>query len=361
MHLDAAALTSLQVAQMWRAILPSGRDLDWRIPASGSNRNAAIRIGIFMNFGNQTTLRDQVVLNGAGVHSNEPVRIVIRPAAINTGVVFLRKGLPGGRERRIEARWNKVSLTELCTVIGQKDDASVSTIEHLLSALSGLGVDNALIEIDGPEVPIMDGSAAVFVEAIDSVGLARQSAPRRFVKVLKTVRVEHNGAYSELRPGDNGLSLDVEIDFAAGPIGRQRKRLDLTPDRFRQELAGARTFGFLRDVERLTKMGLALGASLKNTVALDGERVLNPEGLRFPDEFVRHKMLDAVGDLALAGLPLIARYRSFRSGHKMNVAVVEALFADRSAYTIVDAEARREPRSELAYGYRPTAVLAEAR
>ncbi len=307
-----------------------------------------------MSAAKQTTLRDRVTLTGAGVHSNAPVQIVLHPAEVNSGIAFLRTGLPGGRERLIEARWSEVSTTELCTVIGATDKASVATIEHLLAAFSGLGVDNAMVEINGPEVPIMDGSACDFVAAIDEVGLVRQSAGRRFIKILKTVRVERGAAFAELRPGEHGLSLDVEIDFAAGVIGRQKKAIELTPETFRRELSRARTFGFLRDVERLWKAGFALGASLENTVALDGERVLNPEGLRFPDEFVRHKMLDAVGDLALAGAPLIGKYRSFRGGHKMNVAVLEALFADRSAYAIVEAEPRREKaRAEPAYSPRP--------
>ncbi len=291
----------------------------------------------------QTTLRGRVKLSGAGVHSNSPVNLVLHPADENAGVSFLRTGLPGGRERLIEARWDQVSMTELCTVIGALDQASVGTIEHLLAAFSGLGVDNVLVEIDGPEVPIMDGSAAPFVAAIDEIGLARQSIARRFVKVLKPVRVEHGGAFSELRPADRGLSLDVEIDFGAAVIGRQRKRMDLTPDAFRREVSRARTFGFVKDVERLWKAGFALGASLENSVALDGDRILNPEGLRYADEFVRHKTLDAVGDLALAGAPLIGKYKSYRGGHKMNVAVLEALFADRSAYAIVEGEPRREP------------------
>lgn len=302
----------------------------------------------------QTTLRDRVTLVGKGVHSNAPVNLVLHPAQAGSGIVFLRTGLPGGRERLIQARWSEVSTTELCTVIGQRDDASVSTVEHLLAAFSGLGVDNALVEIDGPEVPIMDGSAGDFVAAIDEVGLVRQSAARRFIKILKPVRVDHAGAFSELRPGDRGFSLDVEIDFAAGVIGRQRRHLDLTPDTFRRELARARTFGFLRDVERLWKAGLALGASLENSVALDGERILNPEGLRFADEFVRHKTLDAVGDLALAGAPLIGRYRSFRGGHKMNVAVLEALFADRANYAVIEAEPRRDvARQDPGFALRP--------
>ena len=188
----------------------------------------------------------------------------------------------------------------------------------------------------------MDGSAAEFVEAIDQAGVVALAAPRRFIKVLKPVRVEHGRAFSELRPSEQGFRLEVEIDFAAGVIGRQKKIIELDSDSFRRDLSRARTFGFIRDVERLWKAGFALGASLDNTVALDGERVLNPGGLRFGDEFVRHKTLDAVGDLALAGAPIIGAYRSFCGGHKMNVAVLEALFADRSAYTMIESQPKRE-------------------
>ncbi len=306
-----------------------------------------------MTVAKQTTLRDRVVLTGAGVHSNAPARLVLHPSEANTGISFLRTGLPGGHERLIEAKYSQVSMTELCTVIGAAE-ASVSTVEHLLAAFAGLGVDNAVVEIDGPEMPIMDGSSADFVEAIDQVGLVQQAAPRRYIKVLKTVRVENGRAFSELRPADRGFRLEVEIDFAAGVIGRQKKSVDLTPDGFRNELSRARTFGFIRDVERLWKAGFALGASLDNTVALDGDRVLNPGGLRYADEFVRHKTLDAVGDLALAGAPIIGCYRSFCGGHKMNVAVLEALFADRANYQIVEGQPRREPaRVEHALTLRP--------
>jgi UDP-3-O-[3-hydroxymyristoyl] N-acetylglucosamine deacetylase len=308
---------------------------------------------MLMRVSRQTTLRARATLTGAGVHSNSQVQMTLHPAGADTGVSFLRTGLPGGGEQIIEARWSEVSMTELCTVIGKSDAASVATIEHLLAALSGLGVDNCVVEIDGPEVPIMDGSAAAFVEAIDSVGVAELKAPRRYVKILKPVRVDSGRAFAELRPADSGFRLEVEIDFAAGVIGRQKKALDLEPETFRRELARARTFGFIRDVERLWKAGFALGASLENTVALDGERVLNPEGLRYGDEFVRHKTLDAVGDLALAGAPIIGVYRSFCGGHKMNVAVLQALFADRSAYAIVDAEPRREIAGGRYFASRP--------
>lgn len=307
-----------------------------------------------MRHGQQTTLRSSITLSGKGVHINQPVRMMLHPSDPNTGITFLRTGLSGGRERYIEAKWSAVTMTQLCTVVGDASQASVSTIEHLMAALSGLGVDNVLVEIDGPEVPVLDGSAAQFVEAIDAAGIVSLGAPRRFLKVLKPVRIAHGAGFSELRPASKGFRLEVEIDFASSLIGRQKHVIDLTPDRFRREISRARTFGFVSDVERLWQAGFALGSSLDNSVALDGERVLNPEGLRYPDEFVRHKTLDAVGDLALAGHPIIGTYRSYRGGHKMNVAVLEALFADESAFTYVSDSAQREaPWAELGFAVSP--------
>jgi len=304
----------------------------------------------------QTTLRERTVLSGGiGVHSGKPVRLVLNPAEAGSGIVFLRTGLPNGGERLIEAKWSKVTMTELCTVIGDGQQHMVSTIEHLIAALYGLGVDNCLVEVDGPEVPIMDGSASAFVEAIDAAGIRHLPVGRSYIKILKPVRVEHGRAFSELLPADHGFRLDVEIDFKSDVIGRQRKILDLDPSSFRREIARARTFGFLSDVEHLIKAGFALGASLENSVGIDGGRILNPEGLRYTDEFVRHKMLDAVGDLALAGAPMIGQYHSYCGGHKMNVAVLAALFADRSAYRIIEtAPAHREGvRADLGLAVSP--------
>ena len=305
-----------------------------------------VKVEVIM-LGFQTTIRNRAILKGAGVHSNAPVRLVLHPAEANNGITFLRTGLAGGRERIIDAVWSNVSMTELCTVIGDPADASVSTVEHLLAALSALGVDNCMVEIDGPEVPILDGSSAEFVAAIRKVGIEELAAQRRYLKVLKPVRVEHGRAFSELRPADKGFRLEVEIDFETGMIGRQKKVFDLDGRVFERDIARARTFGFMRDVERLWKAGFALGASLENTVALDDERVLNPEGLRWSDEFVRHKTLDAIGDLALSGAPIIGTYRSYCGGHKMNVAVLAALFADKSAYEFVEAPTRREGARDL--------------
>jgi len=295
----------------------------------------------------QTTLQRRVHLSGVGVHSNAPVNLVLHPAEADTGIVFLRTEPAGAANHLVVAEWSRVTMTELCTVIGDGRDATVSTIEHLMSALAGLGIDNLLVEVDGPEVPILDGSAAQFVEAIDEAGVQAQGVLRRHVKVNKTVRVENGRGFAELAPAQRGFRLEVEIDFDAKVIGRQKHVIDLEPNAYRREVSRARTFGFIGDVERLWKAGFALGASLENTVALDGERVLNPEGLRYGDEFVRHKTLDAIGDLALAGGPLIGCYRSYCGGHKLNVAVLEALFSDPEAYTIVEQAPQGAGRAQV--------------
>lgn len=291
----------------------------------------------------QVTLRAPVEIAGTGVHSGETVSVTLHPADANHGVVFLRTGLPTGIDRLIEARHLNVSATELCTVVGDRDSGCVATIEHLMAALAGIGVDNVLVEIDGVEIPILDGSAAPIVDAIERVGTITQAAARRFLKVRRPVRVEKGASVVELVPYDKGLRLDVEIDFPHAVIGRQRRVCELSPTSFRRDIAPARTFGFMRDVEALWKAGFALGASLENTVAVGEDGVINPEGLRFADEFARHKLLDAVGDLALAGYPLLAGYRAQRGGHRLNFAVLEALFADRANYEIVEAGTRREP------------------
>lgn len=289
----------------------------------------------------QTTLCEPVSLEGIGVHSGRDVKLTIHPAEVNSGITFLRTRCPDGGEHFIEANHRFVSATELCTVIGKGQEFGVSTIEHVMAALSALAIDNAVVEIDGFEVPILDGSSAPFVEAIDQVGVVVQKAPRRFIKVLKPVRISHGKGFAELLPQEEGFSLDVEIDFETSVIGRQRKVITLGADIFRKEICRARTFGFVRDVEHLWKLGFALGSSLENSVAIGDNEILNPEGLRYEDEFVCHKMLDAIGDLALSGLPLIGAYRSYCGGHKMNFSVLAALFADSSNYALVETRAVR--------------------
>lgn len=291
----------------------------------------------------QTTLRDQVAISGVGVHSGVPVTLTIYPADADTGIVFGRSD-EQGREREVRADYRSVTATELATVLGDHSGLLCSTAEHILAALRGLGVDNAFVELDGPEVPIMDGSAAPFVAAIDQVGIVSLNALRRYIKVLKPVRVAKGEAFGELSPYASGFRLEVEINFDNPLIGRQSIATDLDPDTFRRELSRARTFGFMKDVSALWAAGKALGAGLENTVVMSENRVMNAEGLRFPDEFVRHKALDAVGDLALAGAPLLGRYRSVRGGHKMNHAVLTALMSDPTAWTMVEAEPVRRVR-----------------
>jgi UDP-3-O-[3-hydroxymyristoyl] N-acetylglucosamine deacetylase len=298
----------------------------------------------------QTTLQDRVSLTGVGVHSGAPVTIHLLPADADQGIRFLRTGLPEGDERVIRASRDCVAATELCTVIAEPGGASVSTIEHLMAALVGMGVDNVTIEIDGPEVPILDGSSRLFVEAIDKVGVRTQRRSRRVLKILKTVRVEQGRCWAELGPSSGGYQMDVEIDFPTPVIGRQRRFAQVTPDVFRNEICGARTFGFMKDVEFLWKKNLALGASLENTVAIGEDRVINPEGLRHPDEFVRHKILDAIGDLSLAGAAIEGCYRAYCPGHRMNAAVLSALFADRSAYELRQAAPARASARHMETG-----------
>jgi len=289
-----------------------------------------------MKAAKQTTLRHRTSIAGTGVHSGLPVTLTMSPADADSGVVFVRSGVNGEPERELRASARSVTATDLATVLGDEAGVFVSTVEHVMAALCGLGVDNCIVEIDGPEAPIMDGSAAPFVAAIDRAGIVSLPAARRYFKVLKPVRVAKGDAFGEFRPYERGFRVSVEIDFAHPLIGRQALAVEVEPATFRREVARARTFGFMRDVSKLWSSGFALGASLENTLVLADNRVLNPEGLRFRDEFVRHKVLDAIGDLALAGAPILGDYRSVRGGHKINHAVLAALLGDPTAWTVVE-------------------------
>jgi UDP-3-O-[3-hydroxymyristoyl] N-acetylglucosamine deacetylase len=302
-----------------------------------------------MRSSRQTTLRSQATVTGVGVHSGLPVNLTLGPAAVDAGFVFVRSGFDGC-ERELRATAQSVISTEFATVLGDREGPLVSTAEHVLAALRGMGVDNATIEIDGPEVPIMDGSAAAFVGAIDQAGIFTQSAPRRFIQVLKPVQVVMGDSFGELRPHTAGFRAEIEIDFANPVIGRQSYVLDLSSERFRREICRARTFGCLSDVARLWSAGFALGASFENSVVFDETRLLNGEGLRYSDECARHKVLDVIGDLALAGLPLLGAYRSVRGGHKLNHAVLTALMADRSAWRVIEGETARRSRTHAEIG-----------
>ncbi|MFZ1813899.1 MAG: UDP-3-O-acyl-N-acetylglucosamine deacetylase [Rhizobiaceae bacterium] len=293
--------------------------------------------------GYQTTIRSKIEFKGIGVHSGEPVTMVLNPAEADTGILFNVTCPRTGRNQDIPATIASIGATDLCTVLGNPSEVFIATVEHLMAALRALNVDNVIVDVDSREVPVMDGSSHDYVEAIKSTGLTSLSAPRCYIKVLKPVRVDMGASWGEFIPHD-GTRYEVEIDFDCPTIGRQAFRADMTADVFCNELSRARTFGFMRDVERLWAAGFALGSSLENSVVIgDDNRIVNPEGLRYKDEFVRHKALDAVGDLALAGAPFIGCFRSYRGGHKLNSLVLKQLLSDRDAYQFVGAP-RSQPR-----------------
>jgi len=291
----------------------------------------------------QTTLKTAIMLSGVGVHCGDAVTVQIQPADADTGIVFHRL-MQNGSTKEIRGLVSEIGAADLCTVLGNPSEANVATVEHLMAALYGLGIDNAIIEVDGPEIPILDGSAATFVDAIDQVGLRALPVKRHYIRVLKPVRAQNGASWAEFRP-HNGTRFEVEIDFESPAIGRQWFAGELSPDVFRREISRARTFGFMKDVERLWAAGYALGSSLENSVVIgDDHTVINMEGLRYEDEFVRHKTLDAVGDLALAGACFIGCFRSYRGGHRLNAQALRALLSDRSAFEIVETGGRVDGR-----------------
>ncbi len=291
--------------------------------------------------GFQTTIAAPVTLSGIGVHSGNSVSITFQPAEAGTGILFSRQ-LADGSSAEYRAVSSNVGNTDLCTVLGTSLSRSIATIEHVMAALYALGLDNLVVEVDGAEMPIMDGSSFPFIDAIEQAGIVNLGEKRRYIRVLKPVRIDSGASWSEFRPHD-GTRFEVEIDFDSPLIGRQSWKGDLTAKVFRDELSRARTFGFMRDVERLWAAGFALGSSLENSVVIsDDDSVVNIEGLRYTDEFVRHKTLDAVGDLALAGAQFIGCYRSYRGGHKMNANALKALLSDPTAYEVVEAPMRSQ-------------------
>ncbi|WP_372884444.1 UDP-3-O-acyl-N-acetylglucosamine deacetylase [Shimia sp.] len=290
----------------------------------------------------QNTVKSSIHFTGVGLHSGKPVHMVIHPASADYGIWFRRADILIG-DALIPARWDAVEQTALCTRIINGAGSSVSTIEHVMAALAGTGVHNALIEIDGPEVPILDGSAAPFVRAILEAGLVAQTVPVRALEILKTVTVQRGAASASLAPAP-GLSIDFHIDFADEAIGIQDKSLTMANGSFVRELCDSRTFCRKEDVEAMHANGLALGGTLENAVVVDGDAVLSPGGLRHADEAVRHKMLDALGDLYLAGAPILGRYTGIRAGHALTNELLRTLFATPGALRIVECDARTAAR-----------------
>jgi len=279
----------------------------------------------------QTTIARPVTCRGIGLHSGAEINMTLCPAAIDSGVVVQRTDVAQG-QGKIPARLSQVVDNQLSTTLGNRFGVTVSTVEHLMAALAGCGVDNVIIEIDGPELPVMDGSALPFVQLIDRAEIIAQDAPCKAIKVLKSVAVGDGTSMISLHP-DDALSIQFSIYFDTPLIDHQALSMKLVNGNFTDEIAAARTFGFIEDVDRMRAAGLARGGSLDNAVVIDGARVLNPDGLRFEDEFVRHKILDCIGDLYLAGAPIIGRVVAAKSGHAANHDILTALFADNQAWT----------------------------
>ncbi len=284
----------------------------------------------------QNTVKTAVTFLGVGLHSGATVTMTVHPAAADHGIWFRRTDV-AEPDTLIPARWDAVVASRLCTMIANPSGVTVSTIEHIMAALAGLAINNALIEIDGPEVPILDGSAAPFVAALLANGIQPQLAPTRAIRVLRTVEVRDGEALARLEPAEM-LEIDFRIDFADRAIGRQSRKLNMANGAFVRELSDSRTFCRQSDVDAMRAKGLALGGTLDNSVVFDGDRILSPGGLRYRDEPVRHKMLDALGDLSLAGAPLLARYTGIKAGHALTNRLLRALFATPGAFVFDDCD-----------------------
>lgn len=290
----------------------------------------------------QTTLKSAVTFLGAGLHTGKMVHMTVRPASVFNGIWFRRTDIDLG-DAMIPALWDAVNRSPLCTKLENSSGVSVSTVEHLMAALAGCGIHNALIEIDGPEVPILDGSAAPFVRGFLARGVRRQSAQIRALKILKPVTVTLGDARATLTPSD-ALRIDFEIDFADQAIGHQVKSLNMANGSFVRELCDSRTFCRQSDIDEMHAKGLALGGTLENAVVVDGPKVLSPGGFRYNDEAVRHKMLDALGDLALAGAPIIGHYTGIKAGHSLTNTLLRKLFATPDAFRMVVCDAAMTAR-----------------
>lgn len=278
----------------------------------------------------QQTIATRVMCAGVGVHTGARVRMGLRPAPAGTGIVFVRADRRGS-DNRIQAHVSQVKSTRLGTTLANAAGVEIATVEHFLAACAGLEIDNLIVDIHGEETPILDGSSAEFVGLLLRAGVRQQSAPRRMIRIVEPVEVAIEGRLARLEPADR-TEFDVTIRYQGEPIGTQRKRYVASRQAFLDEIAEARTFGMLSEAEALRKAGLAMGASTDNTIVIDGDRVVNTDGLRFSDEFVRHKILDAIGDLALAGAPIVGRFVGDQPGHTMNVALVSALLAQPHAW-----------------------------
>ncbi len=300
----------------------------------------------------QRTLKTAVTATGVGLHSGAKVTITLRPAPTGTGVVFRRLDLPRSPDIKVDAM--AVTDTRLCSAL-VAGNAKVSTVEHLMSALAGLGVDNVLVDLNGPEVPIMDGSASTFVYLLQSAGFEEQAAPKRFMRITQPVEVTDGDKWARLEPFDGfKLTFSIQFDHPAVERTAQSLTIDLAEVSYARDIARARTFGFVQEVEALRDIGFIQGGSLDNAVVVDEYRVLNTEGLRYADEFVKHKVLDAIGDLYLVGFPIIGAFAAHKSGHELNNKLLRAVLSDDASHQIVLFERAEEaPRSVLDWYLKP--------
>jgi UDP-3-O-[3-hydroxymyristoyl] N-acetylglucosamine deacetylase len=291
----------------------------------------------------QRTLKKEIICSGIGLHTGRKINMRLKPAPENTGIVFVRKDLSNAQP--IPANFNNVSDTTLATTLGT-DGVTVATVEHILSAFSGMGVDNAVVELDSFEVPIMDGSSLPFVSMLKEVGTRIQGSTKKLLVIRKPVSVSEGDGNAVLLPADE-FKISYEIDFPHIAIGRQSYSISFSDEKYEKEICAARTFGFLYEVEYLQAKGLALGGSLKNAIVLDGEKIINKEGLRFPDEFVKHKILDAIGDLFLLGMPIIGHFVAYKSGHRLNNLLLKELMLKKDSWEIVGYPDRKETVNKL--------------
>lgn len=310
-------------------------------------RSGARRIGAGSGTVKQRTLKSAIGCTGTGLHTGATVTMTLRPAAANTGIVFARTDVD---RKQVAAHVANVVDDRLGTTLGDADGPLAGTVEHLMAALAGSHVDNVIVELDGPEVPIMDGSSAPFVFLIECAGTIEQGPARRIIEILREIHIVDGERGASLSPAD-AFQVDFEIDFKSPAVGRQSMGVRLVNGTFKSDICRARTFGFAHEAQQMRDMGLALGASLENAVVIDGDEVINEEGLRYTDEFVRHKILDSVGDLYLAGAPIKGAFRGHRSGHAVNHMVVRALLADQDAWrfsTELEEDAEAAPLLALA-------------
>nr|CRH06770.1 CE11 : candidate UDP-3-O-acyl N-acetylglucosamine deacetylase [Candidatus Magnetococcus massalia] len=289
----------------------------------------------------QSTLKNTVRCTGIGLHGGQKTYLSLKPAPENSGIVFVRSDLDGAR---VPAHVTNVVDTRLCTTLANEEGVKVSTVEHLLAAFAGLGVDNAIVELDGPEVPIMDGSAAPFVFLIQCAGVMDQQAPKRWIRIKKRVTVKDGDKQARLEPGD-GFDMQFLLDYDHPLLKKQRVGIHLSETTFIKEVSRARTFGFVKEVEYLQANGLAQGASLNNAIAIGDYQILNEDGLRYDDEFARHKLMDALGDLYLLGTPILGKFFGERSGHGLNNTLLRALLAQADAWELVEGETHAEAKA----------------